>query len=93
MLLSITTAWVHAARCLVFITFRLQSQIAVWALKRMRACLIRGRGIDLQGFIQYLHAEFGLFSSYPPLGQGLSSLLIGMQAGVPVIMASLVKKY
>lgn len=34
---------------------------------------------DLQGFIQ-LRAEFGLFLSYPTLGEVLSSQLITMQA-------------
>ena len=32
----------------VIFFLRLQSQIAVWALKHMRACLIRGQGINLQ---------------------------------------------
>ena len=40
----------------IFIIFRLQSQIA------LRSCLIRGRGIGLQGFIQSL----GSFRVSPP---------------------------
>ena len=50
----------------VIFFFRLQSQIAIWALKRMRACLIRGRGIDLQGFIQYCMQSLGSFRRISP---------------------------
>ena len=56
-----------------FYFFCLQSQIAIWALKHMCACLIRGRGIDLQGFIQYYMQSLGSFRHIPPLGQVLSS--------------------
>ena len=48
-----------------FIFFRLQSQITVWALKRMRACLIKGRGIDLQGFTQYCMQSLRSFHRNP----------------------------
>ena len=41
------------------------------ALKRMRACLIRGRGIDLQGFNQYCMQSLAFFV-VSPLGQVLS---------------------
>ena len=45
--------------------FRLQSQIAVWPLKRMGAFLIRGRGIDRQGFIQNCMLSLGSFRRSP----------------------------
>ena len=53
---------------MLFVIFflRLQSQIAVWALICMRACLIRGRGIDLQGFIQCCMQSLGSFRRNPP---------------------------
>ena len=49
-----------------FFCFCVQSQIAIWALKRMRACLIRGQGIDLQGFNQYGMQSLGSFHCIPP---------------------------
>ena len=44
-----------------------------WALKHLLAFLIRGRGIWPSRFYPILHADFGLFSSYPLIGQVLSS--------------------
>ena len=38
-------------------------------LKRMRIYLIRGRGIDLQGFIQYCMQSLGSFRLSPPSGK------------------------
>ena len=58
----------NALRYFYFFCFCVQSQIAVWALKRMRACLIRGQGIDLQGFnqMQYCMQSLGSFHCIPP---------------------------
>ena len=52
-----------------FYFFCLQSQIAIWALKHMCACLIRGQGIDLQRFIHCFIQSLGSFHRIPPLGK------------------------
>ena len=70
------------------IFFRLQSQIATWALKCMCACLFRGQGIDLLGFVQYCMQSLGSFRRIP--SQTSFVKLGDMQ--VRDIMASLAEK-
>ena len=72
------------------IFFRLQSQIAAWALKCMCACLIRGQGIDLLGFVQYCMQRLGSFRHIP--SQASFVKLGDMQVRDTCIMASLAEK-
>ena len=88
--IDITVMYVKVKNALRYFFFRPQSQITVWALKRMHAYLIRGQGIHLQRFIQYCLQSLGSFRRIPHSGKfcQVSWLVCNRK---PVIMASLAR--